>query len=146
MSTGGKKSVRKLPRSESSHAKALLCRHMKWCIKQRSSGQRKFPVCTASTISRRSAVYRPVGVNGGGFGLSFGMSASGSPSIWRSMRNFSGSVPRTGRIFWATGLYFFLAYTSARGGRENRGSSCNGEETAVGTDIGDAKENIGLNS
>ena len=37
------------------------------------------------------------------------MLASGSPTILRVMRNLSGSSANTGRIFFATGLYFFPA-------------------------------------
>lgn len=57
----------------------------------------------------RSCVYRPVGVNLGGLVGSVGRSASGSPLISRTMRNFSSTPVMTGRTFCATGLYFFLA-------------------------------------
>ncbi len=41
LSIGGKKSLRKLPRSDSSHANAFSWTFMKWCISFISSGQRK---------------------------------------------------------------------------------------------------------
>src|ERR1700761_4368316 len=71
------------------------------------------------------------------------MLASGSPSIWRSIRNFSGSVPSTGRTFWATGLYFLLAYTSATGGRENRVLLQGDGRVEFGKEVVDVIENIG---
>ena len=37
------------------------------------------------------------------------MSASGSPMMFRVMRNLSGRSARTGQIFCATGLYFRFA-------------------------------------
>jgi hypothetical protein len=53
-------------------------------------------------------VYRPVGWNAGGFGDNTGKSASGSPTMLRTIRNLSGRSVIFGRIFSATGLYFFL--------------------------------------
>ena len=44
----------------------------------------------------------------GGEGFSGGISASGSPIIFCSIRNFSGRSARSGRVLRATGLYFFL--------------------------------------
>src|SRR5882762_5869536 len=49
-----------------------------------------------------SVTYR----NGGGLGESNGMLAKGSPTIFRTIRNLSGRSAITGRILWATGLYF----------------------------------------
>ena len=116
MITGGKKSSRNRPRSESFQAKPKFCKHMKWCIRSRSAGQRKSLLCTLSIISRLSAVYRPIGANGGGFGESDGILARGSPIIFRSMRNRSGRIVATGRILFATVLYFrFVANTDAGG-------------------------------
>ena len=58
-----------------------------------------------------------------------GMSASGSPMMFRSMRNFEGKVPRTGCVFKATGLYFFLVTKAMRGVSEGKGgrSGCDRE-------------------
>ena len=50
-----------------------------------------------------------------------GMSASRSPMMFRSMRNFEGKVPRTGCVFKATGLYFFLVTKAMRGVSEGEG-------------------------
>ena len=61
-----------------------------------------------SNKSFRSWVYRPVGVNGGGFVGSIGRFCSGSPVIRRMIQNLSGNSPMTGFILRATGLYFFL--------------------------------------
>ena len=90
-STGGKKSVRKLPRSESFQAKALFCLHMKSCIMLISAGRRKSVPWLFSISSFRSWVYRPVGTNGGGFGSSGGIDSSGLPMMFLRMRNLSGS-------------------------------------------------------
>ena len=49
------------------------------------------------------------------------MSASGSPMMFRSMRNFEGKVPRTGWVFKATGLYFFFVTKATRGVSEGEG-------------------------
>ena len=58
-----------------------------------------------------------------------GMSASGSPMMFRSMRNFEGKVPRTGCVFKATSLYFFLVTKVTRGVSEGEGgwSGCDRE-------------------
>ena len=58
-----------------------------------------------------------------------GMSASGSPMMFCSMRNFEGKVPRTGWVFKATGLYFFFITKVTRGVSEGEGgrSGCNRE-------------------
>src|SRR6266436_1540898 len=75
-------------------------------MSSRSWGQRKSPGWTLSIRSRRSRVYRPVGTNGGGLGESDGISARGSPMIFRTIRNLSGRSAMTGRTLRATGLYF----------------------------------------
>src|ERR1700678_163699 len=72
-----------------------------------SAGSRK-PGLSLSNKSFRSSVYRPVGVNGGGFVGSIGKFCSGSPVIRRTIRNLSGNSPITGLTLRATGLYFFL--------------------------------------
>ena len=58
-----------------------------------------------------------------------GMSASGSPMMFRSMQNFEGKVPRTGWVFKATGLYFFFVTKATRGVSDGEGgqSGCNRE-------------------
>ena len=58
-----------------------------------------------------------------------GMSASGSPMMFHSMRNFEGKVPRTGWVFKATGLYFFFITKVTRGVSEGEGgqSGCDEE-------------------
>ena len=50
-----------------------------------------------------------------------GMSVSGSPIMFRSMRNFEGKVPRTGCVFKATSLYFFFVTKAMRGVSEGEG-------------------------
>ena len=50
-----------------------------------------------------------------------GMLASGSPMMFRSMRNFEGKVLRTGWVFKATGLYFFFVTKATRGLSEGEG-------------------------
>ena len=66
-----------------------------------------------------------------------GMSVSRSPMMFCSMRNFEGKVPRTGWVFKATGLYFFLVTKARRGVSEGKGlgqSGCDREclsETSV---------------
>ena len=50
-----------------------------------------------------------------------GMSTSGSPMMFRSMRNFEGKVPRTGWVFKATGLYFYFVTEAMRGVLEGKG-------------------------
>src|SRR6266576_1244126 len=122
ISTGGKKSDLKRPRSGSLHAKPWFCNIMKWCMSFRSSGQRKAPSCAASTASFRSCVYLPVGMNEGGLGSSWGISLRGSPMILRIIRNSCGRALSTGLTFCATGLYL----KAAAGGGErvvDRGSS-----------------------
>ena len=46
-----------------------------------------------------------------------------------SMQNFEGNVPRTGCVFKATGLYFFLVTKATRGVSEGEGgwSGCDRE-------------------
>src|ERR1700689_3343047 len=56
-------------------------------------------------MSRRAAVYRPVGVKSGGLTLRVGISARGSPTMLCVMRYLSGRSARRGRTFLATGLY-----------------------------------------
>src|ERR1700690_3436471 len=51
-SIGGKKSVLKLPRSESSQAKPSFCLHMKSCSNARSSGRRKSPVYIVRMVGK----------------------------------------------------------------------------------------------
>ena len=89
---------------------------MKWCMSSRSAGQRNNSECCFSIISRRSAVYRPVGSKGGGWVLRVGIFSRGSPVMLRTMRNCSGVLVLIGRIFFATGLYFFLAAKVEIGG------------------------------
>ena len=57
------------------------------------------------------------------------MSVSGSPMMFRSMRNFEGKVLRTGWVFKATSLYFFFITKVTRGVSEGEGgqSGCNRE-------------------
>ena len=57
------------------------------------------------------------------------MSVSGSPMMFHSMQNFEGKVPRTGCVFKATGLYFFLVTKATRGVLEGEGgrSGCDRE-------------------
>ena len=50
-----------------------------------------------------------------------GMSASGSPMMFHSMRNLEGKVPRTGWVFKATSLYFFFITNATRGVSEGEG-------------------------
>src|SRR5271170_2315877 len=78
-------------------------------MSSRSAGHRKLPGWARSIISRLSAVYRPVGTKGGGFGESVGMSAKGSPTMLRTMRNLLGKSVITGRVLSAMGLYFRFA-------------------------------------
>jgi hypothetical protein len=75
----------------------------------RSAGQRKSLECALSMMARFSVVYRPVATKGGGLGVRMGRSASGSPMIFRTMRNFSGRSVKTGRVLSATGLYLRFA-------------------------------------
>ena len=63
-------------------------------------------------MSCRSAVYRPVGLNSGGFAVRVGISASGSPTMLHVIRYLSGRLARTARTFLATGLYLRLANVS----------------------------------
>ena len=58
-------------------------------------------------MSLLSAVYRPQGVNSGGFGERVGKCSKGSPIILRIILNLPGSSPTIGLTFTATGLYFF---------------------------------------
>ena len=87
---------------------ALFYRHIKWCNSVRSSGQRNSLGWFLSSLSLCSWVYRPVGMNGGGRGLSKGMSVRELPVILRSMWNFEGKGATTGLTLCATGLYFFF--------------------------------------
>jgi hypothetical protein len=59
-------------------------------------------------------------VKGGGLGDSVGMSAKGSPIIFRTIRNLSGRSANIGRILRATGLYFLAAKVSTSGSRVSR--------------------------
>src|SRR5882757_3302219 len=101
---------------------------MKWCMSARSSGKRKSPGCAWSMTALRCSVYLPVGLYGGGRVGNVGMSFSGSPLTSRVMRNLLGSSVLTGRIFRATGLYFFPAYS----GLKNR---CNVWQFWSGCDV-----------
>ena len=59
-----------------------------------------------------------------------GMSVNGSLMMFHSMRNFVGNMPRTGCVFKATSLYFFLVTKATRGVSEGEGlgqSGCDGE-------------------
>ena len=47
-------------------------------------------------------------MNGGGCGFRVGNFSSGSPVIFHTILNLSGSSPTTGLTLSATGLYFFL--------------------------------------
>ena len=118
ISMGGKNSGLNLPRSLSSHAKALLCLPIIQCITFRSSFVRKSPVCALSICSFLSCVYLSLGTNSGGFLGNIGRPASGSPVISLSILYRSGKVPSTGLTFCATGLYFFA--------RQSMLSSCVG--------------------
>jgi len=110
--TGGKKSSQKRPLCESSQAKPWFWIHMKWCMSSRSCSQRNSPGCTLSMMAWLSAVYWPVGL-----GDRIGMSARGSPMIFRVMWNLSGRSANTGQILWATGLYFLAAKVATSGSR-----------------------------
>ena len=50
----------------------------------------------------------------------------------RQMRNFSGSSLMTGRVFWATGLYFFLAARNMGANLERSEGSEVGRESGEG--------------
>ena len=128
ISTGGKKSSRKCPRSESFHAKPSWCTHMKWCMRSRSAGHRKSSGCALSMISFRSRVYLPVGSNGGGLGSNLGRVSRGSPEIVRTIRNRSGRSVNSGRTFWATGLYFFFPARRVASGVRVRGKTSTGSK------------------
>ena len=58
-----------------------------------------------------------------------GMLVSGSPMMFRLMRNFEGNVLRTGCVFKATSLYFFFVTKATRGVSEGEGgrSGCDRE-------------------
>ena len=86
---------------------------MKWCIRSHSPGHRKSPGWTSLMHSLFSAVYHPIGWNGGGAGESVGMSARGSPTMLHFMLNFSAKSVRMGCTFWAMGLYFSAMKVSA---------------------------------
>ena len=80
MLTGGKKSSLKCPRSEFSQVEVSLCIIMKY-----------------------------VGLNFGGLVRRVGRSLRGSPIIFQTILNLSGSAPITGLTLRWTGLYFFFA-------------------------------------
>lgn len=52
-------------------------------------------------------------MNSGGCTGSFGIVERGSPVMFRRMRNPSGTAPKTGLIFCATGLYLFFVPAKA---------------------------------
>ena len=68
-------------------------------------------------------VYHPVGWKGKGLGESSGFVASGSPAMFRVMRNLSGRSARIGRVLSATGLYLRFAAKVATCGSWVSGSS-----------------------
>ena len=68
-----------------------------------------------SMIALRSREYWGVGTKDGGRGLSFGMFSSGSPVMFRTIRNRSGRFVTTGRTFCETGLYFFFVIVKTGG-------------------------------
>lgn len=82
-------------------------------------------------------------MNLGGLVLSVGKSASGSPLMSLTIRNFSGSSPRTGFVLSATGLYFFLVWRLIEIGSESRDGSCDsvteGDVGFEGTSVVEAK-------